>query len=154
MTRKEFRIKLERSGGAARFTLPFSVQEVFGSKARVPVKGAINGVPYRSSAFPMGDGKHYMVVNKSVRDAAGIEAGDTVRVTMEPDSEARVVVVPSDFKTALARNGEAKASFDLLSYSHKKEYVKWITETKKEETRARRIEKAIEMLPKRKTPMG
>jgi bifunctional DNA-binding transcriptional regulator/antitoxin component of YhaV-PrlF toxin-antitoxin module len=154
MTRKEFRIKLERSGGAARFTVPFNVQEVFGSKARVPVKGAVNGVPYRSSVFPMGDGKHYMVVNKSVRDAAGIEAGDTVRVTMEPDSEPRVVVVPSDFKTALARNGEARAAFDLLSYSHKKEYVKWITEAKKEETRVRRIEKAIEMLPKRKTPMG
>ena len=74
-------------------------------------------------------------------------------IWMEPDSEPRVVVVPSDFKTALARNGEAKTAFDLLSFSHKKEYVKWITEAKKEETRARRIEKAIEMLPKRKTPI-
>ena len=46
------------------------------------------------------------------------------------------------------------ADFDLLSYSHKKEYVKWVTGVKKEETHARRIEKAIEMLPKRKTPMG
>jgi uncharacterized protein YdeI (YjbR/CyaY-like superfamily) len=53
-----------------------------------------------------------------------------------------------------SRNGEAKTAFDLLSYSNQKEYVTWITEAKKEETRARRIEKAIEMLPKRKTPMG
>ena len=58
----------------------------------------------------------------------------------------RVVEVPADFQEALKADEAAKARFDSLSYSHRKEHVKAIEEAKKPETRRRRIEKALEML--------
>ncbi len=146
MVPKEFRIRLVGRGGAEAFTVPFSVEEVFGRKARLPVRGTINGFPYRSSVFPMGDGKHYMVVNKGMREGAGVQAGDTVKVTMEVDTAPRIVTVSAYFKKALAKHKNAKAAFEKLSYTHKKEWVEWIEEAKKAETRSRRIEKAVATL--------
>jgi len=155
VTRKEFKVKLEERGGGAAFKAPFSVEKVFGSKARVPVRGTINGFPCRSSIFPMGDGRHYMVVNKTLREGAGVRAGDTVKITMELDTAPRVVTLPADFKKALAKHKDAKAAFEKLSYTYQKEYVNWIIEAKNLETRASRIEGAIAMLLMgRKAPRG
>jgi hypothetical protein len=146
MARKTFKVKLEAAGGGAGLIVPFDVHKVFGSKARVAVRGTINGYPYRGSVFPMGGGKHIMVVNKELRKGAGVEAGDKVSVVMEIDDEPRVVTAPADFKKALAKNKEAKSNFEKSSYTHQKEFVTWIEGAKKEETRARRIEKAVVML--------
>ncbi|HEX8089618.1 MAG TPA: YdeI/OmpD-associated family protein [Blastocatellia bacterium] len=145
MSRKTFKVKLEAVGGGAAITIPFSVEKAFGSKARVPVRGTINGFPFRSSLFPMG-GAHIMAVNRAMRNGAGAKAGDTVSVVMEVDTEPRVVAVPADFKKALAGSRQAGAAFDKLSYTHRKEFVAWVEGAKREETRARRIEKALAML--------
>jgi hypothetical protein len=146
MAKKAFKTELLAEGGATGILIPFSVEKVFGSKARVPVRGTINGFPFRSSVFPMGGGNHYMAVNRATREGAGAKGGDSVSVVMEVDTEPRVVAVPADFKKALARNKEVKAAFDKLSYTHRKEFVQWVEGAKKEETRARRIEKALVML--------
>jgi uncharacterized protein YdeI (YjbR/CyaY-like superfamily) len=69
-----------------------------------------------------------------------------VTITVEPDSEPRLVEVPADLLKELKKDKEAKTFFDKLSYTHQKEYVTWITEAKKEETRQNRIAKTIEML--------
>jgi hypothetical protein len=146
MARKAFKTVLLAEGGATGILIPFSVEKVFGSKARVPVSGTINGFPFRSSVFPMGGGNHYMAVNRAMREGAGAKGGDTISVVMEVDIAPRVVTVPADFKKSLARSKELKAAFDKLSYTHKKEFVQWIEGAKREETRARRIEKALEMI--------
>ena len=146
MARKSFKTELLAEGGATGIRIPFSVEKVFGSKARVPVRGTINGFPFRSSVFPMGGGAHYMAVNRALREGAGAKGGDTVSVVMEIDTEPRVVEVPADLKKALAKNKDAKAAFDKLSYTHRKEFVRWIEDAKKEETRARRTEKALLMM--------
>jgi hypothetical protein len=138
-------IKDEDSGGAG-ITIPFDVREAFGKKGRVPVKCTIDGYPYRGSIFPYG-GTYYIGVVKKVRDAIGKTYGDTVRVVMEADEEPRTVEVPEDFARALDENVTAKMAFEKLSYSHKREYVLWINEAKKDETRQRRIAKTIEKLP-------
>jgi len=144
---QKFRIKLQGMEGmeTAMFCVPFDVQEAFGTRARVPVRGTINGVPYRRSIMNMGAG-HMMVVNRELREAAGVKAGDTVDVVMQQDTAPRVVEVPPDFKKALAQSKKARELFDGLSYTHQKEYVRWITGAKREETRNRRIERAVEML--------
>jgi hypothetical protein len=147
MTGKTFEatlIKDDDSGGAG-VKIPFDVQEAFGKKGRVPVKCTIDGYPYRGSIVPYG-GTHYIGVVKKIRDAIGKTYGDTVDIVMELDEEPRVVDVPEDFARALAGNEAAKKAFDKLSYSHKREYVEWINEAKKEETRKRRIAKAVEKL--------
>lgn len=130
-------------------TIPFDVQEVFGS-ARVSVKGTINGFPYRSSIFPEGNGPHTLMVNRSMRDGANVKVGDVINVVMEVDSAPRSVDVPPDFKDALSKNKKAREFFEALPPSHKRAYVNAIMEAKKSETRTKRIDQAIEMLAKGK----
>jgi hypothetical protein len=143
--KKSFRIKLEPCTGseAARFTVPFDAEKVFGTRARVPVRGTINGHPYRTSIFPKGDGRHYMVVNRETREGAKVKAGDTVNFVMERDEEPRVVTPPPELARALRANKAAKAAWDKLSYTRQKEHARAVEEARRPETRARRTEKAI-----------
>jgi uncharacterized protein YdeI (YjbR/CyaY-like superfamily) len=69
-----------------------------------------------------------------------------VTITVVPDSTPRVVTVPPDLKRAFRGEKAAQAFFDGLSFTHRKEYVRWIEDAKKEETRAARVAKTIEML--------
>src|SRR5579872_3946649 len=91
-----FKVKLlgEQGSEVAGMRAPFDVPTIFGTKARVPVRGTINGYPYRSSLCNMGEG-HFMVVNKEMRAGGKCKAGDTVAVVMERDREERVVEVPA-----------------------------------------------------------
>jgi hypothetical protein len=146
--KKRFSVVLEKDPGGetTSITIPFVVHEAFGTRARVPVRGTINGFAFRSSIFPMGGGRHYMVVNKAMREGAKVKGGDTISMTMERDDEPRVITPPTDFARALKANKIAQATWDKLSYSHRREYVRAIEEAKKPETRLRRIEKAIAQL--------
>ena len=73
------------------------------------------------------------------RGAAGVTAGDKVEITLELDTEPRTVAVPEDLAAALSRKRGAKAKFDGLSYSARKEYVRQVESAKAQETRNRRI---------------
>ena len=145
MAAKRFRAVLKPTGRTATYVeIPFDPREVFGG-GRAPVRGTVDGFPFRSTLSRRGSGR-YMVVNRAVREGAGAEAGQRVVVEMDRDDEPRDVVLPDDVKAALARDPKARAAYDALAYSHRKEYVDWITEAKRAETRARRIEKAVGML--------
>ena len=141
---KRFRAELiqDENSTATAIDIPFDVEKVFGKRGRVPVCGTINGFPYRSSIFLMG-GRHFMVVNKQMREGAKVNAGETVSVVMERDDEPRTVNAPADLARALKANKAAQAAWDKSSYTHRKEYAQAIEDAKKPETRARRIEKAI-----------
>jgi hypothetical protein len=145
---ERFRAKVDGPGGAGGhyITLGPRLASMFGRKARTPVRGTVNGEPFRSSIFPRGDGSFYMVLNQEVRDAARIRGGETVTVAMEVDREPRSIKPPDDLARALARNPLANEAWERFPYSHRKEYVEWIAEAKKPETRERRLKKAIEMI--------
>ena len=121
---------------------PFDVPTVFGTKARVPVRGTVNGFPFRSSLCNMGDG-HLMVVNKEMRAGGKCKAGDIVEVVLQRDREERVVEVPSEIKKIIASNRTAQTTWDSLSYTHRKEWVRAIGEAKREETKEARIQKMM-----------
>lgn len=145
---KRFRAVVNRKEGSevCSIDIPFDVEQTFGARGRVPVRGMLNGTPFRSSVFRMGGDCHFMVVNRRMREAAGVSGGETVPVVMERDTETRTVEPPADFARALTSNKEARATWDKLSYTHQREYVEHIEEARKPETRLRRIEKSIEML--------
>jgi hypothetical protein len=147
MAKMTFKVKLDgmESSEVAALSAPFDVQKTFGTKARVPVRGTINGFPFRSSLMPMG-GCHRMVVNKQMRDGAGVKAGDMVTVVMERDDGPRTVDVPPLLKKELAQSKTAQASWDKLSFTHKKEMARSITEARQEETRVRRLAKVMDVL--------
>jgi hypothetical protein len=114
--------------------------------ARAPVAGTVNGTPFRGRLMVYG-GVTYLGFRREIRDAAGgIEKGDSVEVEIERDDAPREVDVPEALATALSRDDEARAVFEALSFTHRKEYAQWIGEAKREETRVRRTEKALEML--------
>jgi hypothetical protein len=124
--------------------VPFDAKSEYGS-ARAPVRCTINGVEYRSRLSVYG-GATYLGLRKEVRDAAGVSVGDEVQVTMELDDEPREVDVPPALAAALARDDGARGAYEALSFTHRREYAQWIAEAKREETRERRVRKAIEML--------
>jgi hypothetical protein len=144
--RKEIRVKLDgdesRKDASAAFTLPFDTRDVWG-KAKVPVRVTINGYTWRSTVGNRG-GIQYIVVNAEARRNAGVKAGDFVTITLEPDTEKREVEVPVALQKALGTKLTQK--LNSLSFTHKKEFVVWYSEAKKEDTRARRVEKMKQML--------
>jgi hypothetical protein len=152
-TTKPFSVLLEKheTSEATVITVPFDVPATFGTRARVPVRGTINGFPYRSSIVPMG-GKFILVVNKQLRAGANAKSGDTVSLTLERDEEPRIITPPDDLARALRADKAAQAAWDKLSYTHKKEHARAIEDAKRPETRVRRIEKAIAQLVEGKKP--
>jgi hypothetical protein len=141
-----FKANIQNAGGGGAFVeVPFDVEEAFGSK-RPKIKATIDGVPYRGTLVRMGSESHLLLILKEIREKIGKTFGDQVKVAVELDIEPRVVAIPKDLAGALKKDKEAKKHFGELSYSHQKEYVAWIEEAKKDETRQRRIVKALEML--------
>ncbi len=116
-----------------------------GTSRRPPVRATITRYTYRSSVASM-RGRFMLPVSAAVREAAGVAAGDEVDVELELDTEPRVVEVPADLAAALAGDDEASRTFGRLAYSHKLRHVLAIEGAKTDETRQRRIAKAIEML--------
>jgi len=123
--------------------VPFDVEKTFGKK-RVKIKALIDNVEYMGLLTPM-CGIYRVMMNKTIRDKVGKTIGDTVHIFVEEDKAERVVNVPDDLMAAMEVVG-VKSFFSGLSFTHQKEYVQWILDAKKEETRRSRIKKAIEMM--------
>ena len=151
MTKKHtFTAVIQNAGGGGAFVeVPFDVEAAFGSK-RPKIKALIEGVPYRGLLVRMGNEKHLLLVLKSIREQIGKTFGDEIKVSVELDVEERVVTVPAELKRTFRSDKAAKSAFEKLSYTHQKEYVKWIEEAKKAETRQSRVVKTLEMLKKGK----
>jgi Bacteriocin-protection, YdeI or OmpD-Associated/Domain of unknown function (DUF1905) len=120
------------------------VKQTFG-RVRAPVRVAANGHVFPTTTMRYG-GVDYIGFNREVREAAGIAAGAVVALGIELDTEDRVVSVPHDLVVGLGRNHEAEDAFAGLSYTHRKEYVRWIEAAKRDETRRKRVEKTVAML--------
>ena len=141
----KFTAKIEEIKGSPCIFFPYDVEAEFGTRGRVPVKLTFDGVPYFGSMIKYGAPQHMLPILNAIRDKIGKETGDTVEITLVKDDSERTVEMPEDFEKLLKKE-KLQAVFEKLSYSHRKEYVRWITEAKKEETRQRRLAKAMEML--------
>jgi Bacteriocin-protection, YdeI or OmpD-Associated/Domain of unknown function (DUF1905) len=143
MLAKRFTVDLERvQKTGTMFRVPFDLKEAFG-RARPPVRVTIRGHTWRTTPGVY-DGEGLVVVNRAVKSATGVDAGDRVRVEMELDTEPRTVRVPRDLGVALDADPEAKTAFAGMSFTHRREYVEWVEEAKRPETRARRVAGTVE----------
>jgi hypothetical protein len=149
MTHHKFTVKLLGQAGSevAALKPPFDVVTIFQRKGRVPVKGTINGFPFRSSLMNMGDG-YMMVVNAQLRAGAKCKAGDTVIVLMEVDEDERTVELPGYLKKIIESDPRAREVWPKLSFTHQKEYVREIEGAKKPETKEKRIAAMMDALRK------
>lgn len=153
MRKKDFEGVLTARGPKGAWTympIPFSVEEVFGTRARVAVAGTINGFPFQNSLMPNGDGTHLMTISKELMAGAGAGQGERVKVSMKLDDAPREVEVPEELAAALKSDKKAAEAFETLAHSHKKEYTDWVGGAKKAETRASRAAKAVEMIREKK----
>jgi hypothetical protein len=153
MKQYKFKAKIsEGLGGGAAVAFPYDVEEEFGVRGNVPVKSTLEGVAYSGSLMKCGAGPHMLGVLKGIREQIGKGPGDTIQVVVWRDDAVRTIEIPLALKALLKKEGLLDG-FERLSYTHRKEYVRWITEAKKEETRQSRMAKAIAMLQKGvKTP--
>jgi hypothetical protein len=144
MSTHRFETVLEAEGAGVFFEVPLDVPATFG-KARAPVRGTINGQPFRSTVATYG-GRYYLPVNRALREATGVAAGDAVVIELEADDQPRTVDPPAALADALAADPEARKAFDGLSFTHQREYAEWVVEAKREATRRRRVERAVKLL--------
>ena len=147
MTSQTFKTTLVRDGSTCFIPLTFDPKSVFG-KVRAPVKVTLNGYTFRSTIAAMG-GPACIPLRRSNREAAGLEGGETLKVTLVLDTEPREVEAPADLVKALRSTAGAWDRWRELSYSHQREHVEAIEEAKKPETRARRVEAAVRMVSAR-----
>src|SRR6267378_3437671 len=138
----KFRAKIELAGKTATgIEVPAAVVTKMGSSKKPAVRVTINGYTYRSTVATMG-GRFMVGISAEVREAAGVAAGQNVDLDTAP----RVVKVPADLARALSRDAAAKRFFEGLSFSNKQRIVIPIEAAKAQETRERRIAKAVSSL--------
>jgi hypothetical protein len=138
-------ITKEEGLNATGIPVPAEVVAAFGVGKRPPVVVHIGGHSYRSTVAAYGD-VFMLPLSQERRAAAGVEAGQTVEITLELDDQPRTVDVPDDLAAALAGRPGLREAFDALSYSARKEHVRQVTTAKAAETRQRRIAKIVTML--------
>jgi hypothetical protein len=146
MKKYKFSAKIQAGdGGGAYVLFPYDTEKEFATKGKVPIQATIDGVPYTGSLIKYGFPQHTLGVLKAIREQINKGPGDTIEVVVWKDEAERSLAVPDHFAQLMEKEG-LLPFFEQLSYTHRKEYCRWITEAKKEETRSKRLEKAIEML--------
>src|SRR4051794_20136422 len=140
----EFRATVVLGGKTATgIQVPDEVVDKLDAGKRPPVVVTVGGYTYRTTVAPMG-GTYFVPLAAEHREAAGVRAEQEVDVDIELDTAPRLVELPDDLSAAM--DDAARTAFDGLAPSHKKEWVRWVTEAKKPETRTARVEKTVEGL--------
>lgn len=140
---------IEKHGeiNAAFIRFPFSTEELFGKRGQVKIKVLLDGkVEYRGSLAKMKSNFHMLGLTQEVRKQLGKDFGDKVSVKLWEDQEERIVEIPEDVLEIFNQNNTAFELYQKMSYTHRKEYMRWITDAKKPETRENRKIKMIEMI--------
>jgi hypothetical protein len=146
MKKYKFRATLQAGiGGGAGVVFPYNVEQEFGTRGQVRVRATFDGVPYTGSLIKCGPAAHMIGVLKAIREQIGKQPGQPIDVVLWKDDAPRVVDVPAEFAALLKKEG-LLADFEKLSFTHRKEYCRWIAEAKREETRKGRLTKAITLL--------
>jgi hypothetical protein len=141
-----FRATIELGGKTATgIPVPDDVVSALGQGNRPAVLVMVRGHTYRTTVARM-SGRFLVPLSAENRTAAGVAAGDDVEVGIEVDATAREVRVPGDLNAALKNEDAARGFFDSLAYSYRKEWVRWIEEAKRPETRASRLAATVEAL--------
>lgn len=155
MKKYRFQAKVQPGdGGGAYVLFPLDIEKEFGARGKVPVQAVLNGVPYTGTLIRYGHPRHMLPVPTAIRQQVGAGVSDTLDVELWKDEAPRTLEVPAALQQAMKQAGVLPI-FDNLSYTHRREYCRWITDAKKEENRLRRIEKAVVLLKKgTKTPDG
>jgi uncharacterized protein YdeI (YjbR/CyaY-like superfamily) len=146
---KSFKATLERIPSKLNWVfirIPFDVPKVWGTRAKVRVKGEINGFAFRSSVFPTSKGYHGMLVKTSMQIGASAALGDSAQFRLVPDTAKRVATVPVELQRILNEDRSFRRWFDHLTFSMRKWLCDWVVNVKSPASRVRRAEQVAEQL--------
>jgi uncharacterized protein YdeI (YjbR/CyaY-like superfamily) len=147
---KSFKATLERIPSRLNWVfirIPFDVSKIWGTRAKVRVKGEINGFAFRSSVFPTGKGYHCMLVKRSMQTGANADLGESAQFRLLPDTAKRVAIVPAELQRILNEDRSFRRWFDNeLTFSMRKWICDWIVNVKNPASRLRRAEQVAEQL--------
>jgi bacteriocin resistance YdeI/OmpD-like protein/uncharacterized protein DUF1905 len=141
-----FTAQVELGGKTATgIQVPDEVVAALGSGKRPAVRVTVGGHTYRTTVALMG-GRYLVPLSAENREAAGVAAGESVDVDIELDTEGRDIALPDDLEAALRSDERAREFFAGLSYTHRKEWARWIEDAKRPETRSARLENTLAAL--------
>ena len=126
--------------------VPFDAAERWGLRGQIKVTGEINGFPFRTCLFPTRDGRHFLLINKSMQKGARTREASVARFQMQLDREERVIIVPAELKRILASDRTLSRWHLELNHSTRNEIAKWVTAPAGNETRRRRAEQIAERM--------
>ena len=131
--------------------LPGNASSKLPLRGRTSVEGTFNGLAFRATLEPDGQGGHWLKVDRKLREEAGAEAGDVVSLEIAPLAEEPEPKVPADLRKALAAaHLQARAAWSDITPVARRDWIQWIESAKREETRLKRIKSACDMLAKGK----
>ena len=126
--------------------LPKESSATLPSRGMTAIEGKINGVSFQATLEPDGDKGHWLKVDRKMREAAGVNAGDMVTVEIVPARAEPEPKVPTDLRKALAAAPHARALWSNITPRARRDWIHWITSAQRPETRARRVDNACAML--------
>ncbi len=131
--------------------MPFNTEHIFGIKNRVDIRGTVDGCPIERTLLPLGDGRHYVMLNVKILKIIKKKQGDTVYVEIEEQEHTayKEVELPDYFIVELAENPIAQAEYDQMNPSGRRWLEQFLTEPKSLEAKAKRVIKALEVLERR-----
>ena len=134
-------------GATWRFlVLPAAASAKLPTRSMVSVEGTLAGQPFQATLAPDGEGSHWLKIEKTLHEAAGIAAGEEVRLEIAPMAKEPEPKVPADLGEALAADAAAMATWKDVTTIARRDWIHWITSGKKAETRVKRIDVAIDKL--------
>ena len=131
--------------------VPAAVSDAFGLRGHVPVVGTADGVELTATLVPVGGGRHRLFLNATVRGAVDKGAGDSVEIRIRLDRRDRMPETPSDLQEALVE-AAASAAWEALAPSRRKEFLTWLADAKRDQTRAARIGRIVQTALTEGTP--
>jgi len=126
--------------------LPAAASAALPTRSMVSVEGELAGQPFQATLEPDGQGSHWLKIERSLRETAGVEAGDMVSLVLTPVAQEPEPQLPPDLRSALADHPAARATWDDITAVARRDWIHWVTSGKKAETRARRIATACDKL--------
>lgn len=145
MTGQRCSVVIERRGAGHAASLPFDPKQAFG-RARAPVRVTVASHESFRTTVAIYEGVGWIGFRKDLLAKMGLSVGDQVDLLVELDEEPREVEIPPELAAALNSDPEAAAVFGALSYTHRREYARWVAEAKRDSTRADRAAKSLRRL--------
>lgn len=126
--------------------LPPAASAKLPSRGMVSIEGTLDGQPFKATLEPDGQGSHWLKVPRALREAAGVDAGDSVALAIAPATKEPEPRMPADLRRALASAPAAQAQWKTLTPAARRDFIQWLATAKQAATRARRIDNACDML--------